>query len=259
MVDRLRGDRPGPAVGRGRWRLRGGRRIPSPRATLAAALRRRHHRLHRRRRPSPTTSPPSTLRPEPAPSRHGPTRSSAGRHSARIAARFGTTVRVLIDLNDIETRRASPSVRCSNCRPRPGSRSRGRMPARARVRARPRAFLTPHSRACSALAAAAVRGDEAAGLDLGDPGAAARARLAALVVDGEEVADLLLERRRDPLPQHLDRVGERRSRRRVQRVDLLGREGRALAERQEPGRVEDLVAVGVADARRRTPGCGAGS
>ena len=34
---------------------------------------------------------------------------------------------------------------------------------------------------------------------------------------------------------------------------------RALAERQQPRRMEDLVAVRVADARRRTPGCAGGS
>jgi hypothetical protein len=42
----------------------------------------------------------------------------------------------------------------------------------------------------SALAAPAVRRDHSAGLDLGDPRAAPRTGLAALVVDGEEVADL---------------------------------------------------------------------
>jgi beta-glucosidase-like glycosyl hydrolase len=47
----------------------------------------------------------------------------------------------------------------------------------------------------SALAVAAVACDEAAGLGLGDPMAAAGAVLAALVVDGEEVAHLCLERR----------------------------------------------------------------
>ena len=57
----------------------------------------------------------------------------------------------------------------------------------------------------SALAPAAERRDEAAGLDLGDPGPAARAGLAALVVDGEEVADLLLERGRHASLENLDR------------------------------------------------------
>jgi hypothetical protein len=42
----------------------------------------------------------------------------------------------------------------------------------------------------SVLAAPAVRRDHSAGLDLGDPRAAPRARLAALVVNGEEIADL---------------------------------------------------------------------
>ena len=67
-------------------------------------------------------------------------------------------------------------------------------------------------------------------------------------MDREEVADLLLERRRDALAER--RRSPRASvvpRRRVQRVDLLGRERRALPERQQPGGVEDLVAVGVAD------------
>ena len=81
----------------------------------------------------------------------------------------------------------------------------------------------------------------------GDPRSAARARLAALVVNGQEVADLALEGRRDALLQDLDRVGERRPRRHVQRVDLLGRQARPLAERQQAGGMEDLVAVGVAD------------
>ena len=98
------------------------------------------------------------------------------------------------------------------------------------------------------LAAAAIRGDEPTGADLGDPGAAARARLAALVVDGQEIADLALEGRGHPFAQDGDRIGQGGPRRRVQRVDFLGRQRRALAERQELRGVEDLVAVGIADA-----------
>ena len=77
---------------------------------------------------------------------------------------------------------------------------------------------------------------------------AAGTRLAALVVDREEVADLLLEGRRDPLAQDVDGVRQRRTRRVVQRIDLLGREAGALAEGEQPRGMEDLVAVGVADA-----------
>ncbi len=74
---------------------------PSPRATLAAAL------------PTPTPSPVSTPAPSvtaspdltPAPSPTQPARTykvKRGETLSGIAARFGTTVRVLIDLNDIE-------------------------------------------------------------------------------------------------------------------------------------------------------------
>ena len=97
------------------------------------------------------------------------------------------------------------------------------------------------------LAASAEGRHEAAGLDLADPRTAAWARLAALVVDRQPVASLLLERRRDADPQDVDRVGDRGPGRGVQGVDLLRREGRTLAEREQSRRVEDLVAVGVAD------------
>ncbi len=66
--------------------------------------------------------------------------------------------------------------------------------------------------ASSALAAAAERRHEAARLDLADPGPAARAGGPALVMDGEEVPDLLLERRRHASPQDLDRRRQRRLR-----------------------------------------------
>jgi LysM repeat protein len=74
---------------------------PSPRATLAAVL------------PTPTPSPVSTPTPSataspaltPAPSPTQPARTykvKRGETLSGIAARFGTTVRVLIDLNDIK-------------------------------------------------------------------------------------------------------------------------------------------------------------
>ena len=49
--------------------------------------------------------------------------------------------------------------------------------------------------------------------------------------------------------EDLDGVREGRARSHIERVDLLGGQARPLAERQEPGGVEDLVAVGVPDAR----------
>ena len=66
-------------------------------------------------------------------------------------------------------------------------------------------------------------------------------------MDGEEVAHLRLECRWHALAQDVDRVAQRRSRRLVERVDLLGRQARSLAERQQARGVHDLVAVGVAD------------
>ena len=97
------------------------------------------------------------------------------------------------------------------------------------------------------------------GLDLGDPRPAARAGLAALVVDGEEVADLRLERRRDALAQDLDRVGEGRARRRVQRVDLLGREARRACGTAAAARRAGSRRCRRCRSRPRTPGSAAGS
>ena len=125
--------------------------------------------------------------------------------------------------------------------------SSSRRPAASSRRARSSGRPGRSDRLASALAAPAERRDEPAGLDLGDPGPAARARLTALVVDREEVADLGLEGRRHAVLQDRDRVGQRRSGGRVERVDLLRREARPLAEREQPRLVEDLVAVGVAD------------
>ena len=119
----------------------------------------------------------------------------------------------------------------------------------------PRAALSRRS----ALAAAAVRRHEAAGLDLGDPGAAARTRLAALHVDREEVADLRLERRRDPPAQHLDRVGHRglaprrRGRRSPRRPGSIAC-GTAAAERRGGSR-----RCRRCRSRPRRPGSAAGS
>src|SRR4029079_5976981 len=101
----------------------------------------------------------------------------------------------------------------------------------------------------SVLAAAAERRHEAARLDLADPRPAARAGRPALVVDGEEIADLLLKCRWNALAQHGDRVGHRRLRRRVEAVDLLRGQRRPLPEWQQPGGMQDLVAVGMADPR----------
>jgi LysM repeat protein len=81
--------------------LAAGAGSPSPQATLAAAL------------PTPTPSPVATVVPSvapspvltPAPSPTQPARTykvKRGETLSGIAARFGTTVRVLIDLNDIK-------------------------------------------------------------------------------------------------------------------------------------------------------------
>src|SRR6185369_15169719 len=87
-----------------------------------------------------------------------------------------------------------------------------------------------------------------AAADLADPGPAAGARQALLQVHREEVADLRLERRRHPLPQDGDRRLERRVRGRMEGIDLFGRQRGSLPERAEARGMEDLVAVGVADA-----------
>ena len=90
---------------------------PSPEATFAAA------------RPTPTPSPvptevPSAASPvpTPAPSPTQPARTykvKPGDTLSGIAARFGTTVRALVDLNDIKNpSRTPPSVHGSSCHPR---------------------------------------------------------------------------------------------------------------------------------------------
>ena len=109
------------------------------------------------------------------------------------------------------------------------------------------------------LAAAAERRHEAAGLDLADPRPAARARLAALVVDRQQVADLLLERRRDAVAQDVDRVGERRPRRGVQRVDLLRREASSACGTAAAAPRGGSRRCRRCRSRRRTPGSSAGS
>ena len=84
--------------------------------------------------------------------------------------------------------------------------------------------------------------------DLGDLGAAARARLPALVVDGQEVPYLALERRGHARAKDPDRLKRASTLGRpVQRIDLFAGETRPLAEWQESRGVEDLVAVSVAD------------
>ena len=85
------------------------------------------------------------------------------------------------------------------------------------------------------------------GANLGDPGAAAWTGLAALVVHGQEVTDLLVERWRDADLEDLDRTCQGRPGGVEQRVHLLGRQAGTFPERQEPSGVEDLVAVGIAD------------
>src|SRR5437773_7742151 len=67
-------------------------------------------------------------------------------------------------------------------------------------------------------------------------------------MDGEEVADLLLESRRDASTKDLDGSRKGRARGVVERVDLRRGEVRSLPEWQQPSGVEDLVAVGVSDA-----------
>ena len=98
------------------------------------------------------------------------------------------------------------------------------------------------------------------GLHLGDPRPAARAGLAALVVHGEEVADLLLERRRDALAQ------DRRSRRPASRASRdrassisSGARRRPLPERQQARPRAGSRRCRRCRSRRRTPGSGAGS
>ena len=72
--------------------------------------------------------------------------------------------------------------------------------------------------------------------------------LTPLEVHGEEVADLLLERRWNTQAKDVNGLGEGGPHRCVEGVNLLGGERRALPERAEPGGVQDLVAVGVPDA-----------
>src|SRR4029079_14230021 len=101
----------------------------------------------------------------------------------------------------------------------------------------------------SVLAAAAERRHEAARLDLADPPPAARAGRPARVVDGEEVADLLLKCRWNALALHGDRVGHRRLRRRVEAVDLLRGQRRPPPVWPQAGALPGVVAVGIADPR----------
>ena len=89
--------------------------------------------------------------------------------------------------------------------PRPGRPERDHGSLATQGRSGPQASLAATGVGPSALAAPAERGDEPTGLDLRDPGAAPGTRLAALVVDRQEVADLLLEGRWDTLLQDLDR------------------------------------------------------
>jgi hypothetical protein len=64
------------------------------------------------------------------------------------------------------------------------------------------------ARTALSLAVAAVARGEATGFCLGDSVAAARTRLAALVVHGQEIANLGLERRRHSLLEDPNRVAE---------------------------------------------------
>ena len=67
-------------------------------------------------------------------------------------------------------------------------------------------------------------------------------------MDRQEVADLGLEAWGYTSSQDLEGLGDRPPEGVIQRLNLLVGEGRALAKRQEPGSMEDLIAVGVADA-----------
>ena len=172
--------------------------------------------------PSPTVAP--TAAPSPAASAEPTFRTylvQSGDTLSAIAARFDTTVGALVNLNDLSN---ANQLRVGQ------------------------ELLIPNS-GRSALAAPTERRRLAARADLAEPRTAARARLAALQVHGEEVANLLLERRRDPLPQDIDRAREGRARRLVERIDLLRGERRTLPERAELRGVQDLVAVGIADSR----------
>jgi len=73
----------------------------------------------------------------------------------------------------------------------------------------------------SPLAVAAIARDEAAGLRLGDAVAAARAWLAAAVVNGEEVAHFRLERGRDSLAQHSYGACQGRAHSHMKLIDFL--------------------------------------
>ena len=154
-------------------------------------------------------------------------RVKSGDTLSAIAARFGTTVATLMRLNNIKDRADAASG--------PGAQ----------------AALTAARR--QRLAAAAIRRDEAARTDLRDPRAAPRAGLPALVVDRQEVADLLLERRRHPLAQHLDRLGSVAHRhveaRRPRRTPASTASGTAAAGRRGGSR-----RCRRCRSRRRTPG-----
>ena len=67
-------------------------------------------------------------------------------------------------------------------------------------------------------------------------------------MDRENVADLPVEGRRNAFPQDGDRCRKRGLGRPVEFVDLLPGQARTPAERQQTGRVEDLVGIRVPDA-----------
>ncbi len=65
---------------------------------------------------------------------------------------------------------------------------------------------------------------------------------------GEEVAYLLLEVGWNPFAEDRDGIGQDGAHRQVQRIDFLGRQAGPPAERQQPCRMHDLVAVRIPDA-----------
>ena len=185
------------------------RRPPVPQKTVA---------------PSPTLVP-TEVSPSPSASDHPASYTvKRGDTLSGIAATYGTTVKKLAALN--EHRRPVEAAR------RPGPEAALSRPRRARQRWQPRQYDVMNPPARTSVIFVPHRGHAWPPLSW----TARKSRTCFSNVGGTRVA------------QDVDRRGQGRPRRVVERVHLLGRQAGPLAEGQEPGRVEDLVAVGVADA-----------
>ena len=240
---RLRGDPARPA--RVRWRRRRGavvrRRAPGPRPRVGDAGRRPPADRRPRPRPSHTerdagpdaevkpTSPTedSTAAPS-APSAPTTYTVKRGDTLSGIAGEYGTTWQVLAELNDIKDPSAlRVGTRSCSC---PELRA-GWRAARRGQRWQPRQYDVTNPPALTSVIRVPQRGHGWPPLcgPRGSRGPASRTSAA--------------RARAGPR----SRVASVVARRRVERVDLLGRQAGALPERQQAGRVQDLVAVGVAD------------